>query len=107
MCNITLCKVYLSSQYCNKTDSAFLWSKLFSKLCEIFTLNYSLLIPMKTIAKKILQIRVTPKSNFSKVVQYRRIKDLYWFVNYFHFSFSSADSCGRNVIHDSATKYRL
>ena len=26
------------------------------------------LIPMKTIAKKILQIYVTPKANFSKVV---------------------------------------
>ena len=63
------------------------------------------LIPMNTIAKKILHICVIPKTNFSKVVSYRRIKDLYCLVNYFHSSFLLAESCGKNVIHGSATKY--
>ena len=63
-----------------------------------------LFIPMNTIAKKILQICI-PTTNFSKVVLYRRIKNLCCSVNYFHSSFSSADSCDRNLIHHCKTKY--
>ena len=86
---------------------------IFYKLCEMFTLKYFLLenineIPIysyKTIAKKILQICVTPATNFSTVALYRRIKNLICFVNYFLSSSSSADSCDRNLIHHSETKY--
>ena len=36
MCNITPCKVYLTSQYCSKIDAAFLWSKFFINVILLF-----------------------------------------------------------------------